>query len=576
MDKGGCFELDFSSRFANSFFFFPSYGQRLGYGEYSAKFLKNEVSGQYLVTMTNSDLKAIGVAALGTQKALLAKIGALGSAKTEDPNLPSRPKDSSNKSSRAKTETSEGDLSSAEDRSDVDSSSVGSPANRLELVVIYGESKRSARAKRTYSLERVLALLEEMFSFPVEITVKGQKILEQDQWLDVVNRHGSADAFEIEVEREDPNKIHKAEKSMLQGLTDACFVLDTKGTILFLNFAAEETFGYESPELIGQNIKMLTPPEIKAKHDGYLRRYLETGNAKVIGTGRQVQVIHKDGHEVSCWLSVNEQKKVTGRHTFMGTLHEIKSRETSSQTAKFAVLDGVQEAVLVINSQGIMQFMNGRMEKLLGYNKEILGRNINNIMPEPYSSAHDGYLRSYLKSGVPKIIGKGGRIVVAKHLNGSVTPVHLEVDECILEGQRYFVGVMVAKDSTRRKKVSLLEKQRAVVDQLAVATIMINPRGIVQAYNTAAAHLLGYEAHEVISKNVSMLMNDVDAKAHDGYLENHMRTGEHKIIGKFRNVVAKHKTGKAIDVTLSISKAVDPDDANNILFTGTIVASGKK
>ena len=90
---------------------------------------------------------------------------------------------------------------------------------------------------------------------------------------------------------------------MLHGLVDACFLIDTQGKVLFQNFAAEDAFGYDS-SIIGTNIKEITPPETRAKHDMYLRyvekkmlcffrstclcfssRYLETGNARVIGAG---------------------------------------------------------------------------------------------------------------------------------------------------------------------------------------------------------------------------------------------------------------------------------------------------
>ena len=52
------------------------------------------------------------------------------------------------------------------------------------------------------------------------------------------------------------------------------------------------------------------------------------------------------------------------------------------------------------------------------------------------------------------------------HANGSLIPVRLEVDECILEGQRHFVGLMQAKDAARKKKVTLLERTRTVTDQV--------------------------------------------------------------------------------------------------------------
>lgn len=124
---------------------------------------------------------------------------------------------------------------------------------------------------------------------------------------------------------------------------------------------------------------------------------------------------------------------VLNRHTFLGSLHEIKSRDASTQNARFAVLDGIQDAILVINAQGVVQFSNARLEKLLGVTAgSLLGKNVSTLMPEPYSSSHDGYIQHYLKVGKAKIIGKGGRIVVALHSSGGLVPVHLEVDECIL------------------------------------------------------------------------------------------------------------------------------------------------
>lgn len=125
----------------------------------------------------------------------------------------------------------------------------------------------------------------------------------------------------------------------------------------------------------------------------------------------------------------------------------------------FAVLDGVQEAAVVINDVGVVQFVNKHTEKLLGLTGDVVGRNVKQLMPEPYASAHDGYLHNYITAGQPKvlrpplqlsspthvtvqIIGKGGRIVVAMHANGALVPARLEVDECILQGQRYFVGLL--------------------------------------------------------------------------------------------------------------------------------------
>lgn len=502
----------------------------------------------------------MGITAIGHQKAILSKIHELSD---------------KSQSSATKLDASVSEIGLSSD-DDGGSSSSMSGANRLELAVVTGDAaRRGLLLKRKYPLERVQALVEDLLGFPIEINVKGNRIETQSQWLDVLSRHVSVDPMEINVTRQDPNKIRKEETTLLHGLTDACFIIDTSGLVLFQNLAAAELLGYSDSEVVGQNVRMLTPPEVRSKHDSYLKRFLETGNARIIGSGRQVQAIHKNGTEISCWLSVTEQKKASGRHTFMGTLHEIKTRDLRnglSSQSRFAILDTLADAAMVINSQGAIQFLNVRMEKLLGYAKDVLGKNVSSIMPEPYSSNHDQYLRNFFKSGQPKIIGRGGRIVVAKHANGSVIPVHLEVDECILEGQRYFVGVMLPKDMAKMKRATLLEKTRNVVDQLAVAACVINSKGIIQAFNRPAVQVFGYGDHEVIGKNVSMLMMESDAKHHDRYISRHLETGENRIIGKFRNVAGVTKQGRSVELTLSISKSVDPDDPSNILFIGTLTA----
>ncbi len=123
--------------------------------------------------------------------------------------------------------------------------------------------------------------------------------------------------------------------------------------------------------------------------------------------------------------------------------------------------------------------------------------------------------------------------------------------------------------------MTLLERTRNVVDQLAVSAVVINQQGIVQAFNPPACAMFGYDATEVVSRNVQVLMTDADARHHDAYLLRHMTTNENHIIGKFRHVTAKKKNGQLFEANLSVSKSVDPDDMLSVLFTGTIVGASK-
>ena len=179
------------------------------------------------MTLTSSDLRAIGVSALGHQKSILAKISAIQQA--------SQPAISGSVSAPQKMPT-ESDMSSVDDGgSESGSSSVTSAANRLEVSATMGDASRSILFKKKYSLDRVLAKMEESFGFAVEIFHKNKIIDEEILWADVVAQHYSAEPLELEIKREDVNKVHKEEKSMLHGLTDACFIIVSNAIRIIIN-----------------------------------------------------------------------------------------------------------------------------------------------------------------------------------------------------------------------------------------------------------------------------------------------------------------------------------------------------
>jgi len=82
---------------------------------------------------------------------------------------------------------------------------------------------------------------------------------------------------------------------------DAIIVIDQKGLMRSYNKIAEKLFHYSAKEILGQNIKMLMPPYFAEKHDGYLERYLRTGERRIIGIGRVVTGQRKDGSTFPHW-----------------------------------------------------------------------------------------------------------------------------------------------------------------------------------------------------------------------------------------------------------------------------------
>ncbi|MCH8207729.1 MAG: PAS domain S-box protein [Nitrospinae bacterium] len=97
--------------------------------------------------------------------------------------------------------------------------------------------------------------------------------------------------------------------SIIEATVDPMIVIDERGIMETFNRAAEKTFGYSRSEVIGQNVKMLMPDPYHSEHDGYIKNYLNTGQAKIIGIGREVVGKRKDGSTFPLDLAINEMRQ---------------------------------------------------------------------------------------------------------------------------------------------------------------------------------------------------------------------------------------------------------------------------
>ncbi|MGI9303055.1 MAG: PAS domain S-box protein, partial [Gammaproteobacteria bacterium] len=119
-------------------------------------------------------------------------------------------------------------------------------------------------------------------------------------------------------------------KSILDTAVDGIINIDTTGRIQTVNAAALATFGYKSEELIGENVKMLMPEPFHHEHDGYIGNYLRTGEKKIIGIGREVEGLRKDGSIFPLELSVSEIKS-DREHSFTGIVRDISERRYAEE-----------------------------------------------------------------------------------------------------------------------------------------------------------------------------------------------------------------------------------------------------
>lgn len=118
-------------------------------------------------------------------------------------------------------------------------------------------------------------------------------------------------------------------RSILDTVLDATIVSDQEGTIVSFNAAAVRQFGYSEGEAVGQNLRMLMPQPYRHEHDGYMNRYLTTGEKRIIGVDRVVVGQRKDGSTFPMKLAVGETK-TGGRRFFTGFVRDLTEREETA------------------------------------------------------------------------------------------------------------------------------------------------------------------------------------------------------------------------------------------------------
>jgi len=144
---------------------------------------------------------------------------------------------------------------------------------------------------------------------------------------DLVVVHQQAEA----VLRDSEARTH----AILQTAVDGIITIDDRGIVESFNPAAERLFGYTADEVIGQNINMLMPSPYREEHDGYIARYLQTGEPHIIGIGREVRARRRDGTTFPIALAVSEVH-LAGHRMFTGIVHDLTARVQAEEALRHA------------------------------------------------------------------------------------------------------------------------------------------------------------------------------------------------------------------------------------------------
>jgi PAS domain S-box-containing protein len=178
-------------------------------------------------------------------------------------------------------------------------------------------------------------------------------------------------------------------RSILDTVPEAMIVIDVEGSVTSFSAAAAQLFGYSPEEVVGQNVKMLMPGPYRAEHDGYIERYLKTGEARIIGYGRVVKGLTKDGAIFPMELAVGEARS-NGQRIFTGFIRDLTSRqkmeEELRQSQKMEAI-GQLTGGLAHDFNNLLTVITGNLEML---EMSVDDSNQRELLKEAQDAAQDG------------------------------------------------------------------------------------------------------------------------------------------------------------------------------------------
>lgn len=332
----------------------------------------------------------------------------------------------------------------------------------------------------------------------------------------------------------DFDKISRLNQAVIEGADHIIITTDAQGIIQSFNRAAEASLGYHAEELIGK----LTPAVFHDLDEIVLRAQELTNSGLPVEPGFEVFVarsrsrlqnrgdmhewtyVHKDGTRFPVSLTVTALRNSNGEITaFLGIAtniselkHNAEELNKSSQLVK-SIVETVVDGIITIDSQGIVLSFNTAAERLFGYSQtEIIGTNVNKLMPEPYAAKHNDFIARYLRTREARVIGIG-REVVGLRKDGSIFPMDLAVSEMQHPDRTLFVGIV--RNITERKQMERMKSEFVSTVSHELRTPLTSIRGALGLVIGKFSNGLPDKARQLLetasrnSERLTLLINDI-------------------------------------------------------------------
>jgi two-component system sensor kinase FixL len=255
---------------------------------------------------------------------------------------------------------------------------------------------------------------------------------------------------------------------LIDGATNyAIYMLDPQGHVTIWNRGAERIKGWSQSEILGRHVAVFYLPEDVAagKPRADLARASTEGRVE-----EESWRLRKDGSEFLASVTITALYDDAGALRGFGKVVRDITDQKAAQIALsrreqhlHSILQTVPDAMIVIDEQGRIASFSAAAERIFGYAEtDVLGRNVELLMPQPDRQRHDGYLAQYRTTGERTVIGSV-RAVTGLRANGESFPAELAVGETVSGGQRIFTGFIRDLSERVRTELRLRELQSELI-----------------------------------------------------------------------------------------------------------------
>ncbi|WP_053057677.1 PAS domain S-box protein [Rubrobacter aplysinae] len=350
--------------------------------------------------------------------------------------------------------------------------------------------------------------------------------------------------------------------AVIQTAPDAIIATSLDGAIQGFNGQAERIFGYRAGEVLGEPLRMLMPERFREAHDSGLRRYLETGEARLVGSTAELTGLRKSGEEFPLELSLGEVRH-GGDRSFIGIIRDITGRreterELSENERRFRqFFEQSVDALLVHDEQGYILDANSEAARSLGYSREeMLCLSVRdfatNLVPEG-TEPPDGTLWQRVMEAEP---GETVGIHHGEHVrkDGTAFPVEVRIGAVEQDGKKRVLAS--ARDITGRVEAERLlrESQQSYASLSEYnpdGVISLDPEGCLISANPTMSEVTGYTREELFESTLSPLVVPGDRERLTGYFTR-------ALAGEPQNLESGllHRDGHMVEVGVSLVPAV--------------------